>query len=74
MESSLVQAFQQSTPPQWISIALLLVVIFFLKRLIKTFDKIQEDIAEIKISIVKHGEQGSDHERRITTIEKKLFG
>lgn len=70
---SIVESFQYTTPTGWIISTLLLIIVFFLKRFIKSFDSLQESVSEIKTAIVQHTTIVDEHERRITDIEDKVY-
>lgn len=70
---TIFQAFQQSTPPQWITAVCFVVSCVFLSRLLKSFDKLGDDVGEIKEALVAHQNTTEQHEKRLDKLEEKVF-
>lgn len=57
----------------WLITILLGAVAFFLRRLLKSFDKMENTVSNIGQSIVEHRTIVDDHDHRIGRIEEKVF-
>lgn len=71
---ALFQSLSQTTPPQWLQLGCLLIILFFLKRLVVTFDAMQKDIFTIKESVVEQATVSNEHEKRLNRLDDKIFG
>lgn len=57
----------------WLITGLLAGLLFFLKRLLKSFDKMEQTVSDIGKVIVEHKTIVDDHDHRLNRIEDKIF-
>ena len=64
---------ENTTLTGWLITLLLGALVFFLQRLLKSFDKMEETVSEIGKVIIEHKTIVDDHDHRINRIEEKVF-
>lgn len=69
----LLQSFEMTTPTGWIISILLAIIIYFLKRFMKSFDKLEQSVEKVSDAIIEHRTIVDGHEKRIDKIEKAVF-
>lgn len=57
----------------WLITGLLGALVFFLRRLLKSFDKMESTVADIGKVIIQHKTIVDDHDHRLGRIEEKVF-
>jgi len=70
---SVLESFSNTTPTAWLITALLTVIVFFLKRFIRSVDEMKTSVDAIASAMVEHKTIVDEHDRRIEKIEDKLF-
>jgi len=53
--------------------AMSVVLSFFFRRLIKSFDRVETAVIDLKEAVIEHRTITDGHERRIVKIEDKVF-
>lgn len=69
----LLQALEMTTPTGWIISVLLAVIVYFLKRFMKSFDRLEQSVEKVTEAIVEHRTIVDAHEKRLDKVEKVLF-
>lgn len=64
---------QNTSLTGWLITGLLTALVFFLKRLLKSFDKMEQTVSDIGKVIVEHKTIVDDHDHRLNRIEDKVF-
>lgn len=57
----------------WLITGLLAALVFFLKRLLSSFDKMEQTVSDIGKVIIEHKTIVDDHDHRLNRIEDKIF-
>lgn len=68
------QSFELTTPTGWIICLLLGVIIYFLKRFMKSFDKLEKSVEMVTTAIVEHKTIVDSHEKRLDKVERAVYG
>lgn len=64
---------QNTSITSWLITFLLAALVFFLKRLLTSFDKMEQTVSDIGKIIVEHKTIVDDHDSRITNLEDKVY-
>lgn len=64
---------QNTSLTSWLITILLACLVFFLKRLLTSFDKMEQTVSDIGKIIVEHKTIVDDHDGRITKLEDKVY-
>lgn len=70
---AITEALSVTSTTGWVISLLLGFVVFFLRRLLKSFDKMENTVSQIGNAIVEHRTIVDGHEDRIGRIEEKVF-
>lgn len=64
---------QNTSLTSWLITILLGGLLFFLRRLLKSFDKMEQTVSDIGKVIIEHKTIVDDHDHRLNRIEDKIF-